>query len=101
MLYDKQPTGQNKSIKRFGPQDFTFNDDHTCICPAGLALTGGATIYLTSSALFVWRQSSVRGAKRIRAEARMRFNLQTGEISNGQYGEYSSGGDMANSTWMR
>ena len=51
VLYDKQPTGQAKPIKRFGPQDFRFNGDNTCTCPAGQTLTSFGTWYTTASGL--------------------------------------------------
>lgn len=34
-LYDKKAAGGSKTMKRFGPKDFRFNDDNTATCPAG------------------------------------------------------------------
>ena len=48
-LYEKRPTGQDKEVKRFGPQDFTFHDDHTATCPAGKPMTGVGTVYLSAN----------------------------------------------------
>ena len=50
-LYDKKATGQVNPIKRFQPQDFTFNDDNTASCPAGKLLRSAGTIYLTAIGL--------------------------------------------------
>ena len=50
-LYDKQATGQPKTLKRFSPQDFRFNDDNTCICPAGQTLTSSGSTYTTAAGL--------------------------------------------------
>ena len=50
-LYDKTATSQTKPIQRFGPQDFSFNDDHSATCPAGKPLTSPGSIYTTSSGL--------------------------------------------------
>ncbi len=49
VLYDKRPTGQAKTIKLFGPQDFVFNDDNTCICPAGQTLHSPGSVHTTPS----------------------------------------------------
>lgn len=38
-LSEKKATGKPKEIKRFGPKDFTFNDDNTATCPAGNLMT--------------------------------------------------------------
>ena len=51
VLYDKRPTGQARPITRFGPQDFRFNGDNTCTCPAGRTLTSFGTWYTTASGL--------------------------------------------------
>jgi hypothetical protein len=48
-LSDKKPTGQEKEVKRFGPKDFTFNDDNTATCPAGQLMTSAGTIYFTAN----------------------------------------------------
>lgn len=50
-LYDKQATGKSKPIKRFGPKDFTFNDDNTATCPAGRVLTSPGSIYISAQGL--------------------------------------------------
>ena len=50
-LFDKQPTGQAKPLNRFSPQDFSFNDDNTCTCPAGRTLTSVGSIYTTATGL--------------------------------------------------
>ena len=50
-LSRKTPAGQAKEIKRFGPQDFSFNDDNTATCPAGQQLTSPGSIYTTASGL--------------------------------------------------
>lgn len=48
-LSDKKPTGQEKEVKRFGPKDFSFNDDNTATCPAGQLMTSAGTIYFTAN----------------------------------------------------
>jgi transposase len=48
-LSEKAPTGQAKDVKRFGPQDFSFHDDHHATCPAGKAMTGVGTIYISAN----------------------------------------------------
>jgi transposase len=48
-LYDKQAIGQAKTLKRFMPQDFRFNDDNTCACPAGQTLTSCGSTYTTAA----------------------------------------------------
>ena len=50
-LSDKKPTGQEKEVKRFGPQDFQFNDDNTATCPAGQVMTSPGTINTTARGL--------------------------------------------------
>ena len=54
-LYDKQPTGQAKPIKQFKPEDFSFNDDNTCTCPAGKTLKSTGSIYTTVAGLHYQR----------------------------------------------
>ena len=49
-LYDKRTGEQKKLTKRFGPKDFTFNDDHTGSCPAGKTITSFGTWYTTANA---------------------------------------------------
>lgn len=52
VLYDKQPTGQAKQVKLFGPQNFRFNDDDTtCTCPAGNVLRSKGAIYTLGKGL--------------------------------------------------
>ena len=48
-LYDKRPGGLKKSTKRFGPQDFRFEDDNTGTCPAGKAIASFGTWYTTAN----------------------------------------------------
>jgi transposase len=50
-LYDKTASGQAKPLKRFGPKDFSFNDDHTATCPAGRLMTSPGSIYTTATGL--------------------------------------------------
>ena len=50
-LSEKTATGQEKEIKRFGPKDFTFNNDNTATCPAGQVMTSTGTIYNTARGL--------------------------------------------------
>ena len=50
-LPKKKATGQPKSIEKFQPKDFTFNDDNTAICPAGKLMTSPGSIYTTASGL--------------------------------------------------
>jgi len=49
VLYDKQPTVQGgdstKPVKLFRPQDFRFNDDNTCTCPAGQTLHSPGSVH--------------------------------------------------------
>lgn len=49
-LTEKKATGQEKEVKRFGPADFSFNDDNTATCPAGKRMTSAGTIYFTVNA---------------------------------------------------
>ncbi len=51
VLHDKQPTGADKPTKRFGPQDYSFHDDHTGSCPAGQTITSYGTFYVTATGL--------------------------------------------------
>ncbi|MFY7916820.1 MAG: IS1182 family transposase [Rubrivivax sp.] len=49
-LYDKQPTGQDKPLKRFGPGDFRFDPQaRTATCPAGQTLYSTGAIYRVGS----------------------------------------------------
>nr|WP_315491641.1 IS1182 family transposase [uncultured Rhodoferax sp.] len=48
-LSQKKATGQGKDIKRFGPKDFTFNNDNTAICPAGNVMNSPGSIYTTAT----------------------------------------------------
>jgi transposase len=50
-LSEKKATGQAKEIKRFQPQDFSFNDDNTATCPAGNSMSSSGTIYISSRGL--------------------------------------------------
>jgi hypothetical protein len=50
-LYDKKATGKSKPIKRFGPKDFSFNDDSTATCPAGNLMTSPGSTYTTATGL--------------------------------------------------
>jgi hypothetical protein len=50
-LSEKVPTGRPKEVKRFRPQDFTFNDDSTATCPAGSLMTSPGTAYTTATGL--------------------------------------------------
>ena len=50
-LFRKTPAGHAKEIKRFGSQDFSFNDDNTATCPAGQQLTSPGSTYNTASGL--------------------------------------------------
>lgn len=50
VLYDKQPTGPGKPVKRFRPRDFAFNDDdNTATCPAGATLTSNGSRYSSAT----------------------------------------------------
>ena len=50
-LSEKKATGQEKEVKRFGPKNFTFNNDNTATCPAGQLMTSTGTIYTTARGL--------------------------------------------------
>ena len=50
-LYDKRPTGEPKSVKRFAPKDFCFNDDNTATCPAGKLMNSSGGIYTSAAGL--------------------------------------------------
>jgi transposase len=50
-LSEKKATGQVKEVKRFGPKDFTFNDDNTATCPAGQTMKSPGTIHTTARGL--------------------------------------------------
>jgi transposase len=50
-LSEKKATGQGKEVKRFGPKDFSFNDDNTATCPAGRLLRSPGTIHTTARGL--------------------------------------------------
>lgn len=50
-LSEKKATGQEQEVKRFGPKDFSFNDDNTATCPAGNVMTSTGTIYISSRGL--------------------------------------------------
>ena len=50
-LSEKKATGQEQEVKRFGPKDFSFNDNNTATCPAGQLMTSAGTIYLSSRGL--------------------------------------------------
>lgn len=50
-LYDKQPTGKSKPMKRFAPQDFRFNEDNTATCPAGKLMSSPGSIYTSATGL--------------------------------------------------
>lgn len=50
-LSQKKATGQEKEVKRFGPKDFTFNDNNTAACPAGQVMTSPGTINTTARGL--------------------------------------------------
>ena len=50
-LSEKKATGQPKEVKRFGPADFTFNDNNTATCPAGQVMTSPGTINTTARGL--------------------------------------------------
>ena len=52
-LYDKRPTQspQERPVKLFRPSDFSFNDDHTCTCPAGKQLLSTGAIYSVGKGL--------------------------------------------------
>ena len=50
-LYDKTATDQPKPVKRFGPSDFSFNNDNTATCPAGQLMRSPGSIYITASGL--------------------------------------------------
>lgn len=50
-LSEKKATGQGKKVKRFGPEDFRFNDDNTATCPAGKLMTSPGTIHMTARGL--------------------------------------------------
>ena len=47
-LYDKQPIGQVQMLKRFKPQDFSWDGDNTCTCPAGKTLKQIGGCYINS-----------------------------------------------------
>jgi hypothetical protein len=48
-LSEKKATGQPKPLKKFEPKDFTFNDDNTATCPAGILMTSAGTINFTAN----------------------------------------------------
>ena len=50
-LSDKKTTGQPKTVKRFSPSEFRFNDDNTATCPAGQLMTSPGSIYTTANGL--------------------------------------------------
>jgi transposase len=50
-LSEKKSIGQPKVVSRFGPNDFTFNDDNTATCPAGNVMNSNGSIYTTASGL--------------------------------------------------
>ena len=50
-MSEKKATGQEKEVKRFGPKNFTFNNDNTATCPAGQLMTSTGTIYTTARGL--------------------------------------------------
>jgi IS5 family transposase len=50
-LSEKKATGQPKEVKRFGPEDFEFNDDNTATCPAGNVMTSSGNIHKLASGL--------------------------------------------------
>lgn len=50
-LSEKKATGQPKDVKRFGPKDFTFNDDNTATCPASRMMKSPGTIHITARGL--------------------------------------------------
>ena len=50
-LYEKKATGQPRPIKLFRPEDFKFNDDNTCTCPAGNTLLSNGRIYSVGKGL--------------------------------------------------
>jgi transposase len=50
-LSEKKATGQPQKLKRFGPKDFTFNDDNTATCPAGQTMKSPGTIHTTARGL--------------------------------------------------
>ncbi len=51
VLYDKRPGAQGKPVGLFKPRDFRFNDDNTCICPAGQTLHSPGSVYTTRAGL--------------------------------------------------
>jgi transposase len=51
VLSQKKETGQAKEVKRFGPKDFSFNDDNTATCPAGQTMKSSGTIHTTARGL--------------------------------------------------
>jgi hypothetical protein len=61
-LFDKKATGQSKSIKRFGPKDFHFNDQHTATCPAGKVMTGSGTTYYNTARDLKYQNYTARAA---------------------------------------
>lgn len=50
-LYNKEPSGQPKEVKRFQPKDFRFNEDNTATCPAGKLMLSPGTIYTSARGL--------------------------------------------------
>ena len=50
-LHDKQATANEKTIKLYKPQDFTFNDDNTGTCPAGNTLYSSGTMHTKANGL--------------------------------------------------
>jgi transposase len=50
-LSEKKATGEAKEVKRFGPKDFTFNNDNTATCPAGQTMKSPGTIHTTARGL--------------------------------------------------
>lgn len=49
--YDKKAASKSRPMKRFGPQDFRFNDDDTAIRPESRVMTSPGSIGITTTAL--------------------------------------------------
>ncbi len=50
-LSSKSGGEQTKPVKRFGPKDFDFNDQHTATCPAGKVMRSPGSVYTTARGL--------------------------------------------------
>jgi transposase len=60
-MWSKTTADNAKPIKRFGPQDFCFHDEHKATCPAGKVMTSPGSIYTTARGLH-YRNYTARAA---------------------------------------